>query len=115
MSRGIIYPAYGYTPVSALGVGRVEAVLKSPPVAAIDTEGEPSGDMAARYWAAMTAVAGAKPRAAIRGASGPVAKAGATVIDQADTARFHRRAPEENPFASLIEAQLHIRLAKQAD
>lgn len=115
MSRGIIYPAYGYTPVSALGIGRVGAVLKAPPVAAIDSEGEPSGDMAARYWAAMTAVAGAKPMAAISPASGAVAKAGATVIDQADTARFHRRLPADNPFVSLIESQLHLRLAAPTD
>jgi hypothetical protein len=115
MSRGIIYPAYGYTPVSAPGIGRVGAVLKAPPVAAIDSEGEPSDDLAARYWAAMTAVAGAQPRAATSGDRGAVAKAGATVIDQADTARFHRRPPAENPFASLIEARLHLRLADVAD
>jgi broad specificity phosphatase PhoE len=113
MSRGIIYPAYGYTPVNAPGIGRVAAVLKAPPVVAIDSEGEPSDDMAARYWAAMTAVAGAKPRAAIN--TGAIAKAGATVIDQADTARFHRRVPDDNPFVSLIESRLHLHLAEVAD
>jgi hypothetical protein len=111
MSRGIIYPAYGYTPVSALGIGRVEAVLKSPPVAAIDPEGEPPDDKAARYWAAMTAVAGAKPLSAHTRATGVAATAVATVIDQVDTARFHRRVSGENPFESLIEARLHIRLS----
>lgn len=110
MSRGIIYPVYGYTPSNAPAIGRIEAVLKARPVDPIDPEGLPANAMAARYWAALTSVAGAKPMRSRSTAAGEVAGA---VIDQTDTARFHRRVPVENPFVSLLECRLHVHLSEK--
>jgi hypothetical protein len=110
MSRGIIYPAYGYTPALALAIARIEGISRTRPIEAIDTEGEPSTAMAA-----STALADETPMPARLGAGEARATAGATVIDQTDTARFHRLAAVENPFESLLEARLHLGLATHAD
>lgn len=110
MSRGIIYPAYGYTPDLALALARIEGVSKTRPIALLDTEGEPSAAMAA-----PTGVAD-EPAPQARGGAGPgLAETGPTVIDQTDTARFHHFAAAENPFESLLEARLHLGLATHAD
>lgn len=106
MSRGIIYPAYGYTPALALALGRIEGVAKTRPIALLGTEGEPS---------AATALAEPTPLQAHGGAQEAPGTAGATVIDQTDTARFHRLAAVENPFESLLEARLHLGLATHPD
>jgi hypothetical protein len=104
MSRGIIYPAYGYTPTAALMIGRVAGVSKPRPPAPIDSEGEPTAAMVAAFRADTDEVAAGPAR------SGAIARA--TVIDQTDTARFHRRATVENPFERLIEARLHLGLGR---
>lgn len=107
MTIGILYPPYGYAASGALAVGRVSAALKTHPVERFITDDAPSDAMAARYWAALTSVAGTPALQPRQKAPGQVLWEGRHVIDQTDTLRFHRRAPIENPFESLLQHPLH--------
>lgn len=118
MPTPFIYPPY-MLPSAALyaapAVGRVSPATGPVPIAPFD--GDPPHDEAQtdRYWAGVSAAAGARARS-VAGRDGAAAVAPArTTIGQRDTLSLHAVAQQDNPFESLIEHTLHVRLPKDRE
>ncbi|MNS71764.1 hypothetical protein D3C72_1051440 [compost metagenome] len=115
MPTPIVYPPY-MLPTAALygapAVGRVSPATGPAPIAPFDGDPPPDASTTDRYWAGVSAAAGARTAPVAR-REGPTAVAPArTTIAQRDTLSLHAVAQQDNPFEGLIEHVLHVRLPK---
>lgn len=120
MPTPIVYAPYARPDADLYAAPAIEIVSAPDGTASVhtlQTDMPRSDELARRYWAALPYLSGAIPymppvtsAPSARPAAEPPER---TVIPQHDTLRLHHVTTLENPFASLIEHELHLHLPRE--